>query len=84
MGTLNDEVMKTTGGPTLCEGLRNWYIAGGATGTTLNDLERSYLEARTVRSGTINDMWMELLTLSGYTGTLNDMQLQFWTANPTP
>ena len=78
--TLNDAILAATGGPTVNDGLRAYYIAGGATAGTLNDLERQFLIANGGVSGTNQDMWMALLSGQGYTGTLNDMMLQFWIA----
>lgn len=84
MQTLNDAIRAATGGPTVNDGLRAWYIAGGAVGTTLNDLERSWLSIRTANTGTLADMWMAFLGASGYTGTLNDRLRAYWAAQLAP
>lgn len=82
MGTLNDEILRVTTGPTVNDGLRAFFLARGATGTALNDLEGSYLRARAgVTAGPLADMWRQYLTGKGYAGTINDQQLQWWTAD---
>jgi fibronectin type 3 domain-containing protein len=86
----NDAVMQATGGPTYVDGLRDFYIAAGATGNSLNDLERSYLENLGATFGHVNDMWLQVTDASGYQGSVNDRQFQFWLAGgggatlPTP
>lgn len=82
MGTLNDEILRVTGGPTVSDGLRAFYLARGAVGTTLNDLELSYLKARAgVTATTLSDCWVQYLAAKGYAGTMNDKLLQWWSAN---
>lgn len=76
--TLNDAITVVTGGPTLNEGMFQYFLAGGAIGLTLQDLERSYLEARTPHRGPLQEMWFDMLYAMGYSGTLSDMQLQYW------
>lgn len=86
MSTLNDEILRATGGPTVNDGLRAWFLSHGATGPAtapLNDLERQFLQAANVGpgdEGTNNDLWMKILDTSGYNGTYNDKLLQFWSA----
>ena len=79
MGTLNDEILRATGGPTVNDGLRSWFSA--LSTETLNDAELRWLQAQAGVTGTtINDCWMQFLSGLGYQGTLNDMQLAYWTA----
>jgi hypothetical protein len=75
--TLSDAIMVATGGPTINEGLWRFY---GGTATTLAEREAAWLRSRTGLPVTCsnNEMWMQFLLASGYTGTLNDMLLQFW------
>lgn len=82
MGTLNDEILRVTGGPTVNDGLKAFYLARGAIGTNLNDLEVAYLRTRAgVTYGPRDQMWAQYLTGKGYAGTINDQQLAWWTAN---
>jgi hypothetical protein len=79
--TLNDAILAATGGPTINDGLRAHYLAGGATGGDLNDLERQYLLANGATGGALEDLWLQALTAAGYTtGSLNDRLLAFWIA----
>lgn len=81
MTTLNDEILRVTGGPTVNDGLRSYFAANGGVGTTLNELERTWLllqhpTASPVTS-TIGDLWM--MFALPVDGTMNDKQLRFWT-----
>lgn len=86
MGTLNDEILRATGGPTVSDGLRAWFIAGGATSGALEDLERQWLlivYPPGTPDWTTQDLWSSFLTQSGYSsGTLQDRQLAFWSDQP--
>jgi hypothetical protein len=87
--TLNDEILRATGGPTINDGQLAYFLAQGGTGTALNDVTRSWLLSKivapTTGDETTNDLWMIYLTEAGYTtGTLNDRQLAYWTGLPTP
>jgi hypothetical protein len=74
--SLNGAIMYVTGGPTVNEGLYNYF---GGTGTTLKDRERAWLEGKTAVRGTIEDMWHDYLyNVRGYAGSRNDMELRFW------
>lgn len=81
MGTLNDEILRATGGPTVNDGLRSYFAANGGVGTTLDELERSWLllqhPTASPVTATIGDMWLMFpLPLNG---AVNDKQLRFWT-----
>lgn len=81
MSTLNDEILRATGGPTVNDGLRAFFLANGATAGTLNDLERQYLKVvfpAGAAAASNNDLWMGYLATLGHTGALNDRLLQFW------
>ncbi len=79
MTTLNDQILRATGGPTIPDGLRSWFTALATE--TLNDAERRWLLAfPSTGVGTNNDLWVQYLRSVGHTGTLNDMLLQYWTA----
>lgn len=79
-GTLNDEILRATGGPTVTEGLLAYFQAGGATATNLMDAEHQWLKIQTpAGQGTNQDLWMDYLGLAlGLDGTLNDRLLQYW------
>ena len=77
MPTLNDEILRVTGGPTVNDGLMSFY---GGTGS-LNDRERQWLQSQGATLGPVNDMWMEFL--SAYPGTLNDRKLAYWISQGT-
>ena len=76
--TLNDAILAVTGGPTVNDGLRAYYLANGAVAGALPDLERQFLLANGGVSSSNQDMWMQILGATGYTGTLNDMLYRFW------
>jgi len=74
--SLNGAILYVTGGPTVNEGLFNYF---GGTGTTLKDRERAWLEGKTAVRGSIEDMWHDYLyNVRGYAGSRNDMELRFW------
>lgn len=80
-GTLNDEILRVTGGPTVNDGLLAYYHAAGATAETLNDATRQWLLIVTAppdpEAYTDNDLWA---LIPGLTGTINDRMLQYWSA----
>jgi len=80
MGTLNDAILRTTGGPTVNDGLRHYYNAQGVPYGALPDMERAFLRVQMpTEEGTTNDLWMKYLSGTlGFEGTLNDMLLQYW------
>ena len=86
MGTLNDEILRATGGPTVQDGLRFWYASnGGAPYGAIEDMERFFLLANVASPGTNQDLWMKYMVSQGFvSGTLNDRLLAFWSAQATP
>ncbi len=80
MGTLNDEIKRATGGPTVNDGLRSWFSATASE--TVQDAERRWLLVflSTGPDGTNNDLWSQYLTDLTLLGTLSDQKLQYWTA----
>ena len=81
---LGDAIILVTGGPTVNDGLCNYFKAGGATGETLSDLERNWLKI-VFPAGNANastrDLWTGYLLGQGYAGaSLDDMMRQFWIA----
>lgn len=85
MGTLNDEILRATGGPTVQDGLQAFFLLNGATQGPVEDMEREYLLGAITLTppakSTNQDLWLILLeeTILGK-GTLNDKLLIFWTA----
>lgn len=84
-GTLNDEILRVTGGPTVNDGLLAYYRAvTGVPGGTLNDQERGYLIVENILTPASaagfsnNDLWMRLIDPLPGDGTLNDRQLLYW------
>lgn len=79
-GSLNDAIA-TVVGNNINDGLRNYYLANGASEGSLEDTERQYLSSHVSSDGKSNqDMWMEYLASLGYTGNLQDRQRAFWGA----
>lgn len=84
--TLNDAILAATGGPTVNDGLRAYYLSSIGNppemqNASLDDLERRFLRQQMpAAQGTTNDLWMQYLGEGGVVtvGTLNDMQRQFW------
>jgi hypothetical protein len=80
MTTLNDEILRATGGPTVNDGLLAYYQTNGATSDDLQDAEREFLiAAGALGAGSNQDLWLDLLP--GAT-SLQDRQLVYWTAQP--
>ena len=81
--TLNDEFLRVTAGDPA-----GWYRANGGTGTTFNDIEKSWLLSMLPPGPknefmTVSDLWLEFLDFAGYRQNgeaLNDALLQFWSA----
>jgi len=82
MTTLNGEILRATGGPTINEGLSTWF--GRTVAESLQDAERRWLIAQGAPATQRNDMWFFVLRGLLYTGALNDMLLAYWTSQPTP
>ena len=74
MTTLNDEILRVTGGPTVNDGLMSFFGGSGS----LNDRERQWLLDQGATLGPVNDMWMQVLAEPAYSGTLNDRLFSFW------
>ncbi len=74
---LNDAIRQTTGGTTIQDGLASWFSQ--APGEAIEDAERRWLLALpATSSGTNQDLWRQYLESLGYSGSLNDMWLQYW------
>lgn len=81
MSALNDEIKRATGGATVNEGLSSWYTRTATE--SLNDAEHRWLLAQAATtSGANNDLWHEFLRAAAYTGSVNDMKLAYWKAQP--
>lgn len=62
----------------------DWLGSKGASGDTVQDRERSFLEQQGVSTpGQINDGWFEYLRGQGFLGSLMDMLFQYWDAGGT-
>ena len=75
---ISEAILAATGGPSVPEGLRDWYIANGAVAGSLPDLEKQFLLSQGGEGFSNRDMWVLLLEAAGYVGSLNDMLYQFW------
>lgn len=81
MGALQDEIKRATGGATVNEGLSSWYSRTASE--SLQDAERRWLLAfPATSSGANQDLWYQYLRSLAYTGSLNDMKLAYWKAQP--
>ena len=81
MITLDDAILRATGGNSVEDGLAAYYLAGGATGSTPDELSRSYAMSRAVGvdpNATTDDIWMTYLGNLGFSGSLDDRLLQYW------
>lgn len=81
MSKLNDEIVRATGGPTLNGGLALWYSKTASE--SLQDAEARWLfsQAAVTALEKNQDMWFKFLDVT-YDGTLNDMKLAYWSAQP--
>ncbi len=66
--------------PTTNDMLFAWALTQGGSGLTLNGRIYSMLIAQGANPGHVNDMWRSVLTVGGFTGTLNDQMKAFWEA----
>ncbi len=81
--TLDDAILAATGGPTVNDGLRAWFIDQGAPDLgSLDDIERAFLRIQmpVFPEHSTSDLWFEYTGTLGYTGDLNDRKLQYWVA----
>jgi hypothetical protein len=60
-----------------------WLQANGATSAAIPDAWAEMLAANGFAYGQRNDSWYEFLGSLGYTGNLNDRELQFWESGGT-
>jgi hypothetical protein len=65
------------------EKLIAFYQENGATSDDIQDAEREFLVAQGVSTAATPDMWYELLTVLGYSGTLSGMLQEYW-CSPDP
>lgn len=56
---------------------RSFLKANGATSDVINEAEMQYLIARAIPRTELNDMWFVYLRGKAYTGSLNDMRMQW-------
>lgn len=79
MMTLNDAISSALGGQPITDGLAQYYLATGGSGSNLYDIERSWLVAKIGHDsgGTVNDLWREYLAVPPG-GSLNDGLLLYW------
>jgi hypothetical protein len=75
---LQDEILRATGGPTINDGLSDWYSRTDAE--SLQDAEFRWLGTVGGVSGSIQDRWIEAFG----PGQINDVKLAYWEAQATP
>jgi hypothetical protein len=84
MATLSDEKFRAlrAAGHTgaMNDMMLQWLQAGGATSPSLSDAWREWLDIKLFTSGDRNTDWFDYLRDQTHTGSLNDMELQFWEA----
>lgn len=81
LGSLQDEILRATGGPALATGLASWF--GRTSNESLQDAERRFLLAFPATStGTNADLWFQYLRSLGHTGGIPNMKLQYWSGQP--
>ena len=78
MTTINDEILRATGGPTINDGLASWFAR--ADDEALNDAEHRWLIEQGATPGQINDMWVEVFG----PGQINDVKLAYWSGQADP
>ena len=74
----NDCVSDALGGGQYNELLLGYYQSNGASSYNLHDAEAEFLIAQGALPSSNADMWIELLTGLGFTGSLSDMLTEFW------
>jgi hypothetical protein len=87
MATLSDtkfEALRSQGHTgALNDMLLQYYQTAGATSPCINDAHMEWLILNGELTGTLNDRMFSLLRKT-YTGALNDMELEYWTAEIIP
>ena len=78
---INDAILNATGGPSVNDGLASWF--GKQPDEALDDAEYRYLADNGAPRTQVDDMWYVLLRAAGYTGSLSDMLLAWWTNGGT-
>jgi hypothetical protein len=79
MTTLNDEILRATGGATVNEGLASWYSKTASE--SLNDAEARWLfsQVAVTTYASVQDMWKQFL---GGSGALPDLLFSYWSSQP--
>lgn len=73
---LNDAILSATGGTNINDGLSAFYSR--TQNESLQDAESRWLKSKGVTSSSLNDMWFEYLSGIGFSGSLSDMKLNYW------
>lgn len=79
--TVQDEILRATGGPTVNDGLSNYF--GRTADESLQDAEFRWLGTQGGTLGTIQDRWIEAFgpgTVFNGPAQLNDLKLAYWSA----
>jgi len=82
MSTLNDEILRATGGPTINDGLSTFFSRTATE--SLQDAEQRFLLATVIAAegNAIADLWhqVNLEQALSPSNQLNDIKLAFWTS----
>jgi predicted ATPase len=79
MTTLNDEILRATGGPTVNDGLATFFSKTATE--SLQDAEARWLlsDVSVTKRQANQDMWYVFLRNQGFgPGSVNDMKLKYW------
>jgi hypothetical protein len=74
MSTIQDEILRVTGGPTVNDGLATYYSK--TPDESLQDAERRWLGATDTETN--QDAWIRVHGA----GQINDVKLAYWSAQP--
>ena len=84
MASVNDEKFRALRGLLYTGSINDmtlqWLQAGGATSPSLPDAWREYLDILGFTTGQRNDDWFSYLETQVAPGSLNDMELAFWSS----
>ncbi len=80
MSTIQDEILRVTGGPTMQDGLATFYAK--TADESLQDAELRFLKATVISAvgNAIADLWIQISAEQALTpsGHVNDIKLAFW------
>lgn len=80
--SVQDEILRATGGPTIAAGLSTWFTR--TSSESVQDAEHRWLleQVQVTKGGSNKDMWYQLLRALGFTGGMGIMTLEYWRGQP--